>query len=202
MIRGTISLAGTTLTFTKGEVSFTGGALTDPSIDFVATSSNGSITANLEVTGSASDPKITLFSTPELPQDEVLAQLLFKSSTSSLTPFQVVEIAAALAELTGVTSSAGNPLDSIRRGLGLDTLSVGGATSGPTLEAGRYVTPRVFVGAKQGTSGTSTQGLVQVDITKGLKLQGTAGTGTNTNPGATPDESAGSSIGLKYQFEY
>jgi translocation and assembly module TamB len=202
MIRGTISLAGTTLTFTKGEVSFTGGALTDPSIDFVATSSNGSITANLEVTGSASDPKITLFSTPELPQDEVLAQLLFKSSTSSLTPFQVAEIAAALAELTGVTSSAGNPLDSIRRGLGLDTLSVGGTTSGPTLEAGRYVTPRVFVGAKQGTSGTSTQGLVQVDITKGLKLQGTAGTGTNTNPGATPDESAGSSIGLKYQFEY
>jgi translocation and assembly module TamB len=103
-----------------------------------------------------------------------------------------------------VTSSAGDPLDPIRQRLGLDTLSVGGGTgtSGPTLQAGRYVLPRVFVGAKQGTSGTSTQGLVQVDITKGLKLQGTAGTGTNTNPGATPEESAGSSIGLKYQFEY
>ena len=38
---------------------------------------------------------------------------------------------------------------------------------------------------KQGTSGTSTQGLVQVDLYKGLKLQGTVGTGGNTNPGAT-----------------
>jgi translocation and assembly module TamB len=204
MIRGTMSLAGTSLTFTKGEVSFTGAGLTDPSIDFVATSSNASITANLEVSGSASYPKITLFSTPELPQDEVLAQLLFKSNTSSLSAFQVAEIAAALASLTGVTSSAGNPLDPVRQRLGLDTLSVGGGTgtSGPTLQAGRYVLPRVFVGARQGTSGTSTQGLVQVDITKGLKLQGTAGTGTNTNPGATPEDSAGSSIGLKYQFEY
>ena len=97
-----------------------------------------------------------------------------------------------------------DPLEAIRKGLGLDTLSVGGGTgnSGPTLQAGRYVAPGVFVGARQGTSGTSTQALVQVDITKGLKLEGTVGTGANTNPGATPEDSGGSSLGLKYQLEY
>ena len=94
--------------------------------------------------------------------------------------------------------------EDLRKALGLDALSMGGGTgnSGPTVQAGRYVAPGVFVGAKQGTSGTSTQGLVQVDITKGLKLEGTVGTGSNTNEGATPDQSGGSSIGLKYQFEY
>lgn len=204
MIRGTLSIAGQSLTFSKGEVSFSGGGLTDPSIDFVATSSTSTISANLEVSGYASDPKIRLYSTPELPQDEVLAWLIFKRSSSSLSPFELAQIAAALAQLTGVGGGFSDPLEAIRKGLGLDTLSVGGGSgnSGPALQAGRYVAPGVFVGARQGTSGTSTQGLVQVDITKGLKLEGTVGTGSNTNPGATPEDSGGSSLGLKYQFEY
>jgi translocation and assembly module TamB len=205
LIRGTISVAGQSLTFSKGEVSFNGGKLSDPSILFVATSSNGSITANLEVSGTASNPKIRLYSTPELPQDEVLAQLIFKRSASTLSPLELAQLAGALAQLTGVGGGGGiNPLESVREGLGLDTLSVGGGAgnSGPTLQGGRYVSPGVFVGAKQGTGGNSTQGLVQVDLYKGLKLQGTVGTGSNTNPGASPEDSAGSSLGLKYQFEY
>ena len=40
LIRGTISVAGQSLTFSKGEVSFNGGKISDPSILFVATSSN------------------------------------------------------------------------------------------------------------------------------------------------------------------
>lgn len=205
LIRGTISVAGQSLTFTKGEVSFNGGKLSDPSILFVASSSNSTMTANLEVSGTASAPKIRLYSTPEYPQDEVLAQLIFKRSASSLSPFELAQLAAALAQLTGVTGGGGfDPLNMVREGLGLDTLSVGGGTgnSGPSLTGGRYVSPGVFVGAKQGTGSGSTQGLVQVDLYKGLKLQGTVGSGSNTNPGASPEDSAGSSIGLKYQFEY
>ncbi len=203
MRQGTFSIAGTTLTFSKGEVSFNGGSLTDPSLDFVASSTNGSVTANLNVGGTASAPKITLTSTPELPQDEVLAQLLFKRSASSLSPFELASLAAALAELSGVGGGVGNPLESVRKGLGLDQLSVGsGASGSATLQAGRYVAPGVFVGARQGASGTSTQGLVQLDLYKGLKAEGTVGTGSNTNPGATPADSGGSSVGLTYQFEY
>ncbi len=203
MRQGTFSVAGTTLTFTKGEVSFNGGSLTDPSLDFVASSTNGSVTANLNVGGTASAPKITLTSTPELPQDEVLAYLLFHRSASSLSPFELASIAAALAQFSGVGPDVASPLDTARKKLGLDQLSVGSNTSGSaTLQAGRYVAPGVFVGARQGASSTSTQGLVQVDLYRGLKLEGTVGTGQNTNPGATPADSGGSSIGLTYQFEY
>ena len=85
MVRGNLSIAGQTLTFDKGEVGFNGGSLTDPSLDFVATSSNSTMTASLAITGTASNPKVVLSSTPELPQDEVLAQLLFHRSSSSLT---------------------------------------------------------------------------------------------------------------------
>jgi translocation and assembly module TamB len=203
MRRGNFSMAGQTLTFTKGEVSFNGGSLTDPSLNFVASSTNGSFTAMLTISGTASAPKITLSSVPEAPQDEVLAQLLFKRSASSLSPFELASIASALASLTGAGPDIGNPLESVRKDLGLDRLSVGSGPGGSaSLQAGRYVAPGVFVGAKQGTSGASTQGLVQIDLYKGLKLQGTVGTGANTNPGATAADSGGSSIGLTYQFDY
>ena len=203
MRQGNFSVAGQTLNFTHGEVSFNGGSLTDPSLDFVASSTNGSVTANLNIGGTASAPKITFTSIPELPQDEVLAYLLFHRSASSLSPFELASLAATLASVTGVGPDVGSPLESIRKELGLDQLSLGSGTGGqPTLQAGRYVRPGVFVGARQGTSGTSTQALVQVDLYKGLKLQGTVGTGENTNPGATAADSAGSSIGLTYQFEY
>ncbi len=129
MRRGNISVAGQTLTFTTGKVGFDGSGKIDPTLDFVASSTSGNVTANLIVGGYASDPKITLSSTPELPQDEVLAQLLFGQSAASLGPFQLAEIAASLAQLTGA-SGGFDPLGSARKALGLDRLSVGGGSGG------------------------------------------------------------------------
>ncbi len=196
MRRGVISVAGTTLTFTRGNVGFDGTGVTgkiDPTLDFAADSTTGSVTATLGIGGYASAPKITLSSVPELPQDEVLAYLLFKRSAKDLGPFQLAEIAASLASLTGVGGGGSNPLETVRKGLGLDRLSVGGGASGsaPSVEAGRYVANGVYVGAKQGTTGSQTQATVQIDITKGLKAETDVGTGQG-----------GNSVGLTYQFEY
>ena len=201
MRNGTFSMAGTTLTFSRGRVGFEGAGVAhkiDPSLDFEADSATTTGTAMLIVSGFASAPKITLSASPPLPQDEVLAQLLFGRSAKDLGPFQYAEIAAALADLSGTTSGASNPLDSVRKGLGLDRLSVGGGTAGgsgsssaATIEAGKYVANGVYVGAKQGTTGAETQAVVQIDIYKGLKAETDVGAG-----------SGGSSVGLTYQFEY
>jgi translocation and assembly module TamB len=205
MTRGSLSLAGTTLTFSKGDVSFSGGGLTDPSLDFVSTTSNGSTFATLEVSGTASQPKITLSSTPELPQDEILAQILFHGGTVS--PIELAEAAAGLAQFTGATGNL-DPLESVRTGLGLDRLAVGTDPSGNAqVTAGRYVSKGVFVGARQTASG-GTQATVQVDLYKGLKLEGLAGTGSTSATGSTNtaagglDSSNGSGVGLTYGFDY
>ncbi len=201
--RGTLSLAGHALDFTEGAISFNGGSITDPAIHLVATSSSGNVTATLTIGGTAHNPKITLTSVPELPQDEVLAQLLFGTGVGKLSPFQVAGMAAGLATLTGAGGSGiGDPLDKVRQGLGLDRLSVGsGANGSPTLEAGRYLAPSVYLGAKQSASGGGTQASMQIDIAKGLKLEGTAGTGEASAVG-TAGASNGTSLGLTYQFEY
>jgi translocation and assembly module TamB len=202
MRRGSISLAGRTLTFTDGTIDFNGGSLSDPSLHLVATSSTSSVTATLSIDGTAQAPKITLSSVPALPQDEVLSYLLFGRGVGRLGALEVAEIAAGLATLTGTGGAVGDPLNAVRQGLGLDRLSVGNSAKGsPTLEAGRYVAPGVYLGAQQSASGGGSQAVVQVDIAKGLKLQGTAGTGSSSATGAA-GASNGTSVGLTYQFQY
>lgn len=202
MRRGTLSIAGRTLDFAEGQISFNGGSVTDPALHLVANSTNGNVTATLIVGGTAMNPKITLTSVPDLPQDEVLAHLLFGKGIGQLGPFEIAGIASGLATLTGTGGSGiGDPLDKVRQGLGLDRLAVGSGSSGsPTLEAGRYLAPGVYLGARQSASGSGTQATVQIDITKGLKLEGTAGTGNSSAVGSA-GKSNGTSIGLKYQFE-
>ncbi|HLY53677.1 MAG TPA: hypothetical protein VKQ31_11745, partial [Steroidobacteraceae bacterium] len=65
----------------------------------------------------------------------------------------------------------------------------------------RYVSSRVFVGARQSTTGF-TQVDVDVDLSKHLKLQTRLGNGSATTQGTTPENDPGSSVGLTYQFEY
>jgi translocation and assembly module TamB len=197
--RGGVSLAGRSLDFTRGRISFNGSSIFDPSLNLVATSTSGNVTATLTIGGTAHDPKITLTSVPELPQDEVLAHLLFGSGVGRLGVLEVAQIASGLATLTGA-GGIGDPLDKVRQGLGLDRLGVtSGANGSPALEAGRYIAPRVYLGVRQSASGGS-QARVQFDLTKRLKLDATAGTGSGSATGA--GESNGSGVGLTYQFEY
>lgn len=194
MIRGSLSLAGKTLQFTKGIARFNGDGFM-PTLDLEATTAttNGG-TATLTVGGTASKPTISLSSSPSLPSDEILAQLLFAQSSQSLSPFQAASLAAALAQISGVGGGF-SPLDSARHVLGLDQLSVESSGKGsPSVQAGRYVAPGVYVGASQSTTGQGSKANIEVNLYKGLKLQsatGTDDTGQNS-----------SSIGLSYQFNY
>jgi translocation and assembly module TamB len=208
MTRGEYSLGGQTLQFESGTVTFDGTGISrriDPRLDFQARTESGGVTATLSVTGYASAPKIALSSSPPLPQDEIIAHLLFQQSVKQLSPLQLASIAQALAAMGGVGGGF-NPLTSVRRTLGLDRLAVGSATaagstqSQTTVEAGRYVANGVYVGVKQNLSG-GTQTQVQVDITRRLKAQATLSTGTTATT-STALQDNGSSVGLSYQFEY
>ena len=211
--QGTVGLAGQTLTVTKGRIGFDGrgpeGKL-DPTLDITCESVSNGIDATLAITGYADHPAIKLSSSPDLPQDEILAHLLFNSSTSQLSPLQIASIAQALASMSGAGGGF-DPLATMRRTLGIDRLSVSnsnsgsggaGGTSNTTVEAGKYVAKGVYVGTKQGMSG-GTQARVQIDLTRHLKLDTTLGTGGGTPAtGATIDNDPGSSVGLTYQIEY
>lgn len=210
--RGTFSLATGRLNFTEGRVSFNGAGLQnkiDPTLDFTAQTTIGDTTATMHITGLADAPVFDFSSNPAKPQDEIMALLLFGAPTQQLTPLQLAQVGAALASMSGVGGSNSlNPLVKIQKSLGLDRLSIGAGTtnaqtgqdSGASIEAGRYVSKRVYIEAKQSTAGTS-QLEADVDLTKHLRLQTRLGNGTAVQ-GTTPDNDPGTSVGLIYRFEY
>jgi translocation and assembly module TamB len=215
--RGSFAIAGKSLTFSpSSRLTFDGadlGAKLDPTLDFTAqTELADNSTATLRITGLADAPKFEFSSSPEMPQNEIIAELLFGESASQLSGLEAAQIAYSLAVLSGVGGGASglNPLVKLQKSLGLDRLNVGTnttttatgtTTSGYNLAAGRYVAKRVYVEAKQSTTG-STQVQVDVDLTKHLKLQTRLGDGSAITQGTTPENDPGSSVGLSYQIEY
>ncbi|MES2710752.1 MAG: translocation/assembly module TamB domain-containing protein [Pseudomonadota bacterium] len=190
--RGSFDLGGRALNLTRGNVTFDAGTLS-PSLDFLASARSRSHTITLAITGQPSAPQLTLSATPELPQDEALARLLFDRETSRLSPFEIASLTQALAQLAGVITEANTPAARIRALLGLDRLSAGQnqQTGGATVEAGRYVAPGVYVGVRQGTGSGGPGVNVQVELTPRLRLEA-----------ETQSGEAGDRLGLSYSYEY
>jgi translocation and assembly module TamB len=168
--RGQLDLLTQRVEFTRGRITFNGDIV--PELDFQASTSAGEITARIAITGPADDPVFALSSSPQLPQDEVLSRLLFARAAGALSPFQAIQLAQAVARLSG----KGGPdfLDRTRRALGVDTLDVDVGKNGPTVGASRYITRNIRLGVKTGATPEESGLSVNVDVTRRIKLKGEA----------------------------
>jgi translocation and assembly module TamB len=201
--RGTFQLLDRRMVFSQGNLNFDGALM--PSLDFAASATVQGTVITVTITGEPANPVIAFTSSPELPQDEVLALLLFGRSVDKLSPFEIAQLAGGVASLAGVTPGGGRGfLGRIADRLGLDRLGVGGGNTNtgsnrrggseqgaesPTLQAGGYVGRGVYVGVEQGTEGAPRVG-VDVELTPRLKLQSSTG------------GEGGERLGLSYELEY
>ena len=121
-IKGSVDVLGKTFTITRGVITFDGSAKLDPVLDIVAEASTADITAQVHIGGFASAPTLTLTSTPPVPQDEILARVLFGKNAGQITPAQGLQLAYAAASLAN-----GGPdvIEKLRRATGLDRLALG-----------------------------------------------------------------------------
>jgi translocation and assembly module TamB len=120
--QGFYSFAGTRFDITRGVIDFNEDAPPDPQIDLVAETDVNSLHVTVTVGGSASKPDITFASTPAMPEEEILAQLLFGGSISNLSGTDALQLAAAVSSLRG---GAGlDPINKLRRAIGLDELRI------------------------------------------------------------------------------
>ncbi|MBX6320605.1 MAG: translocation/assembly module TamB domain-containing protein, partial [Rhodospirillaceae bacterium] len=201
-VRGSFSILERTLTLDRGVITFTGGATVDPTLDVASSTQVEGTKVELVVGGTLTDPKIEATSDTGLPQDEVLAMLLFGKRLGALTPAQAVQLASAAGTLTG-----GGPdvLDTIRRSVGLDFLGIqsaegeaagaGGDTiDASALRAGKYLTEDVFVHVDQGLTPESRRVGVEVRVLP------------ETLPGVTVNSDVGadarSSVGVNWKYDY
>ena len=107
-------------------------------LDLAATREDPTLTAVIRIAGTAAKPTITLTSTPVLPRDEVLSQVLFGASASQLSPLQAAQLASAV---SGLASGGGfDVIGGLRNFAHLDRLGISDTpTVGGTLVGGKYV---------------------------------------------------------------
>jgi translocation and assembly module TamB len=183
--RGTVELLSQRLALTRGRITFAGDVV--PILDIVAEARKSDVTASIGVKGRATTPEISLTSTPTLPQDEIMSRILFDKSTQQLSAFEAVQLAGAIARLSGLASGPGI-LDRLRTSLGIDSLGAVTDTAGGTaVSAGSYVGSGVYLGFVQGTDTTAGRATVDVDLTDDIKLRGEAGPSGDTRLGVVAE---------------
>ncbi|MBY5332647.1 filamentous hemagglutinin adherence factor [Rhizobium leguminosarum] len=172
MRRGRLTILNRRLDFSdKSRITFAGDLT--PALDMEATSSSGTTTLTVDVAGLATDPAITFSSSPELPQDEVLAQLIFGQSMSKLSPVQIAQLADAVSQLAGNRSTS--LFEGLRNQLGVDDFDVSTDSKGQTsVSVGRYLNDRTYFELQQGGS-AGAKAVINLDVGRGVKLRGGAG---------------------------
>lgn len=185
--RGRLDLIGRRIDFVRGRLDFTGDLT--PSLDFLAETQAGEVTARIAVTGPATRPEFIFSSSPDLPQDEVLSRVLFQRPSGGLSAGQAVQLAQAAAQLSGGTGN--DAFESLRRSLGVDSLDINvGASGDPAIGVSRYISDNVRVGVKAGARPGESGVTVDVDLTRRLKAQGAV------------DAEGDTSVGLGFEWEY
>lgn len=185
LVRGDYDFAGKRFSLTRGSARFQGIFPPDPQIDISATSSQSGFTAQLDVGGTAQRPTISFSSVPALPEDEVLSRVLFGTSVTDLSAPEAVQLAAALASLRG-GGGGFNPINAVRKGLGIDRLRILPADSargrGTAIAAGQYIGRNVYVELVTDAQGyTATN--IEVSLTRSLSILSSLETlgGTSVN---------------------
>ncbi|MDQ3124285.1 MAG: translocation/assembly module TamB domain-containing protein, partial [Pseudomonadota bacterium] len=173
VVRGDYDFAGKRFVFDeRGTVTLS----TNPEqirLNLTATRDDPALTATIRVTGTAARPEIALTSTPALPQDEILSQVLFGRSASQLSAFEAAQLAAGVAALAG--GGGFDVIGNLRELAGLDRLSFGGEASGLTIAGGRYITDDVYleiIGGGENGAAVNVEWQVRRNLTISSKLGG------------------------------
>lgn len=169
LIRGRLDLLGQRFDLTEGFAQISGDFL--PFLRLVATTRARSGTeVSIIVEGPANAPEVRFESNPQLPEDEVLSQLLFGRDLSSISPLQAVQLASAVATLSG--RGGGGVLNDVRQGLNLDdfdlTTDEGGNVA---VRAGKYLSDNVYTDVTIGADGRADINL-NLDLTDDVTVRG------------------------------
>jgi translocation and assembly module TamB len=199
VVRGAYDFAGKRFEFDDRGVVHLSNDPTQIRLDLTATREDPSLKAVIRIQGTAAKPKITLSSTPVLPNDEVLSQVLFGTSASQLSPLEAAQLASALTALAG--GGGFDVIGGLRNFARLDRLAlVGGGATGVSVAGGKYLTDNVYVElAGGGRAGPSVQ--VEYRVTKNFSLVSSLANQTTTQGGGVNQGGAKLSVRWRRDFK-
>ncbi|GGD36190.1 translocation/assembly module TamB domain-containing protein [Sinisalibacter lacisalsi] len=186
LIRGRLDLLGNRLALTEGTVTLAGSL--DPYLRIVAETEASGALVRIVLEGPASNPDVRFTSSPDLPEDEILARLVFGRGIEQISPFQALKLASAVARLAG--QGGAGTVDRLRQGFGLDDLDVTTDAEGNTaVRAGTYITENIYTDVTVGQDGNAEINL-NLTITPNITARGRV------------SGSGGSALGVFFEKDY
>jgi len=179
LIRGRLDILGKRLVLDEGRISLQGDF--KPFIRLVASTESGDVTILIVIEGPALAPDIGFLSQPELPEDEVLARLLFGRSITDISPLQAAQLASAVATLAG--RGGDGIVGRLRQNFGLDDLDVTTDDQGnAALRAGKYLSDNLYTDVTVDAQGEAQINL-NLDVSKSVTVKGGASNSGETSLG-------------------
>lgn len=158
---GTFAAYGQKLVIERGAITFTG-SIENPRLDILAmraqsaTASASDVKVGVNITGTAQDPRVRLYSDPSMSETEKLSWLVLGRGPTGLGGADIGLLqSAAVALLSGEGTS---PTDNLIGALGLDELSVrqtDGTVRDTVVNLGKQVSKFWYVGYERNLNATS-----------------------------------------------
>jgi translocation and assembly module TamB len=185
-VEGWLAFQGRRFNLTTGRIDFTGSTPIDPSLHVVAEYKPQGYTIDITVAGTASQPTLTLSSTPTLPQADILALVLFGKTTANLTKSDQASMQQQAATLA--TSAAARGIgQQVMTAMGLEDLgfSIEQVGSGTAVGYGKNLTENMRVTASQTVSGQKGQHAgFEYNLTPSVKITTSTSPRNNNQIGA------------------
>lgn len=175
VVEGSYETYGRTLTIEHGKLLFFG-SYDNPALDIRAVRQAENVTVGVQMNGTLRDIRSQLFSTPTLPDGDIIAVLL---TDRPFAEIGTQDSNALIGAITSLGINQGQSLtNQIRNQLGLDTLAITstGDTTNSSLTLGKYLTPRLFI--RYGVGLFETESTLSIDYTlsERVKLEAKSGT--------------------------
>jgi translocation and assembly module TamB len=152
---GTYAAYGQKLSIDRGQVTFNG-AVENPRLDIEATRPNIDARVGVIISGTPANPRVRLFSEPEMSEIDKLSWLVMGRASDGLGRAETALLQrAALALLAG---EGGGPTDQLTKALGLDEISVrqtDGEVRETVVALGKQLSKRWYVGYERGLNATT-----------------------------------------------
>jgi translocation and assembly module TamB len=193
-IHGVLEVFGKKFKLEKGQVTFTNNAI---ALSIPSVYQKNGVEIRAEITGINNDITLSLSATPTMPEDEILAFIIFGKSLQKITPFEAIQLANAVQTLRSGGDGFFDPIGKTRDILGLDTLSVeaektDAGDNGVNVGIGKYLNEKVYLELERTPNPSQPwKGNLEIELTPNVNLESSTG-------GATGIEGAQ----IKWKREY
>lgn len=177
-VRGIFNLFNKKFELEQGQVNFANNAI---SLTITGAYEKNGQRIQADLTGTNDNMTLNFSAIPDIPEDEILAFIIFGKPLQQITPFEAIQLASAVQTLRSGGSGFFDPIGRARDLLGVDTLSIESAATedgqnGVNVGIGKYLNERVYLELERTPNPSQPwKGNLEIELTPSINLESSTG---------------------------